>query len=50
MDVLPIIYLIVALALLILFTDIVIVPFFKGVKEGVKRHETKKELIKKFDE
>lgn len=35
---------------LICFVVLVLIPFIQGVKEGIGRYKTKKELIKKFDE
>lgn len=45
-----IVYLAVALAILVLLIYLVIIPFSKGVKDGVERYKIKKELIKKFEE
>ena len=45
-----IVYLVLALVILVLLFYLVIVPFLKGVKEGIERNKVKKELIKKFEE
>jgi hypothetical protein len=35
---------------LVAFIVLVLIPFIQGVKEGIGRYKTKKELIKKFEE
>lgn len=35
---------------IVCFIILCIIPFIQGVKEGLERNNTKKELIKKFEE
>ena len=39
-----------ALAFLILFSVLVIIPFFEGFKEGIERYRVKEKLLKFFEE